>query len=287
MTPVADARLAAELAERAGDLLLRIRGEERGSDLGRIGDQRSNALLLAGLAEARPGDAVLSEESADTPERLEAQRVWIIDPLDGTREFSMPGRSDWAVHVALWESGLGLTAGAVAEPALGAVHASDGMSVDRSDLTRGARGARDSAGGASAASGAVGSSDAGATADGSSEGRRSYGRRPLILVSDSRPPPFAEAVADAVGADVAPMGSAGAKAMAVLRGDADAYLHAGGQWEWDSAAPVAVVTAAGLHASRLDGSVLAYNQPHPYLPDLLICRADLAEALLHAIAVAA
>jgi 3'(2'), 5'-bisphosphate nucleotidase len=248
--PAADAALAAELARRAGDLLLQIRAEERGRDLGRIGDQRSNGLLLGALAEARPGDAVLSEESADSPERLEAQRVWIIDPLDGTREFSMPGRPDWAVHVALWESGRGLTAGAVAEPALGAVYASDGGAGIRPG------------------------------------GPRPGGGRPVILVSDSRPPAFAPAVADAVGADVATMGSAGAKAMAVLRGDADAYLHAGGQWEWDSAAPVAVVTAAGLHASRIDGSPLAYNQPHPYLPDLLICRADLAESLLQAIAVA-
>jgi len=259
VTPDTDARLAADLAERAGDLLLQIRSGEPGSDLGRTGDQRANALLLAGLAEARPGDAVLSEESADSPARLEAQRVWIIDPLDGTREFSMPSRSDWAVHVALWESGLGLIAGAVAEPALGVVHASDRVSVSRAGRPP-------------------------ATADGPTEGRRRNDPRPRILVSDSRPPPFAAAVAEAVGADVAPMGSAGAKAMAVLRGDADAYLHAGGQWEWDSAAPVAVVTAAGFHASRIDGSPLAYNQPHPYLPDLLICRADLAEVLLEAIA---
>jgi 3'(2'), 5'-bisphosphate nucleotidase len=267
VTPAADARLAAELAQRAGDLLLQIRSGEPGGDLGRTGDQRSNALLLEGLAEARPGDAVLSEESADSPARLEARRVWIIDPLDGTREFSMPGRSDWAVHVALWESGRGLIAGAVAEPAIGAVHSTDRVSLDRSAPTGGDR-------------------SAGATADQSTEGRRRHDGRPLILVSDSRPPPFAPAVAEAVGADVAPMGSAGAKAMAVLRGDADAYLHAGGQWEWDSAAPVAVVTAAGLHASRIDGSPLVYNQPHPYLPDLLICRADLAEVLLQAIGAA-
>jgi 3'(2'), 5'-bisphosphate nucleotidase len=266
VTPDADARLAADLARRAGELLLQIRSGEPGRDLGRTGDQQSNALLLEGLAEARPGDAVLSEESVDSPARLEAERVWIIDPLDGTREFSMPGRSDWAVHVALWESGLGLTAGAVAEPALGAVHASHRVSVDGSSSTGADR-------------------NAGGRAGVSTGGRRRHGTRPLMLVSDSRPPPFAAAVAAAVGADVAPMGSAGAKAMAVLRGDADAYSHAGGQWEWDSAAPVAVVTAAGLHASRIDGSPLVYNQPHPYLPDLLICRADLAEVLLPAIAI--
>jgi 3'(2'), 5'-bisphosphate nucleotidase len=247
---ITDARLAADLAGRAGELLLRIRGEEWGSELGRIGDQRSNALILAALAEARPGDAVLSEESADSPERLTAPRVWIIDPLDGTREFSMADRSDWAVHVALWEAGSGLTAGAVAQPALGMIHASNGVAGSRAGGQEGAR------------------------------------RKLTILVSDSRPPAFAAEVANAVGADVTTMGSAGAKAMAVLRGDADAYLHAGGQWEWDSAAPAAVVTAAGLHASRIDGSPLVYNQPHPYLPDLLICRPDLAGDLLAAIALA-
>ncbi len=160
----------------------------------------------------------------------------------------MAGRSDWAVHVALWQAGSGLTAGAVAQPALGVIHASDGVGGSRAGGAAGAR------------------------------------RKPTILVSDSRPPAFAAEVANSVGADLATMGSAGAKAMAVLRGDADAYLHAGGQWEWDSAAPVAVVTAAGLHASRIDGSPLLYNQPHPYLPDLLICRADLADQLLAAIA---
>ena len=259
MTGSSDARLAADLAQRAGDLLLRIRAEEHGPELGRIGDKRSNELILAGLAEARPDDAVLSEESADDPVRLQARRVWIIDPLDGTREFSMPPRADWAVHVALWEAGSGLTAGAVAEPALGVVHASDGMG---------------SGGGAPGAARQAG------VARGSGQERK----KPVILVSDSRPPAFAPAVADAVGAEIASLGSAGAKAMTVLRGDADAYLHAGGQWEWDSAAPVAVVAAAGLHASRIDGSPLVYNEPHPYLPDLLICRADLASDLLAAIA---
>jgi 3'(2'), 5'-bisphosphate nucleotidase len=258
MSAGTDARLAADLAERAGELLLRIRAEEPGPELGRIGDQRSNELILGGLAAARPDDAVLSEESADDPVRLQAQRVWIIDPLDGTREFSMPPRADWAVHVALWEAGSGLTAGAVAEPALGVVHASDRMGSGRV-LSGSARPA-------------------------GLAGARRERKKPLILVSDSRPPAFAPAVADAVGAEIASLGSAGAKAMTVWRGDADAYLHAGGQWEWDSAAPVAVVAAAGLHTSRIDGSPLIYNQPHPYLPDLLICRADLAPDLLAAIA---
>ncbi len=240
-----DARLAAELAERAGELLLRLRASSglSGKELGKRGDEESNELLLRELADERPGDAVLSEESLDSPARLSAQRVWIIDPLDGTREYGMPARDDWAVHVALWQVGAGISAAAVAQPSLGTVYASDDVALGASSRSR-----------------------------------------PRLLVSDSRPPVFAAAVAEALEADLAPMGSAGAKAMAVVRGDADAYLHAGGQWEWDSAAPVGVALAAGLHASRVDGGPLEYNRAHPYLPDLLICRAALADPLLAAIA---
>jgi 3'(2'), 5'-bisphosphate nucleotidase len=240
-----DARVAADLARQAGDLLLTLRSASglTGKDLGKRGDAASNSLLLRELAEVRPGDAVLSEESADSADRLSADRVWIIDPLDGTREYGMPGRPDWAVHVALWQKGAGIAAAAVAQPALDTVYASD--------TTRATRRPRP---------------------------------RPVFLVSDSRPPEWAVPVAEKLGADLAPMGSAGAKAMAVVRGDADAYLHGGGQWEWDSAAPVGVALAAGLHASRIDGSELAYNSEHPYLPDLLICRADLADDLLREIA---
>lgn len=240
-----DARLAAAIAEEAGQLLLHVRSSGlTGKELGRAGDARSNALILERLASDRPEDAVLSEESADSPARLEAQRVWIVDPLDGTREFGLDGRSDWAVHVALWERSGGITAAAVAQPVLGEVYASD---------------------------------------EASSSPRAGANAPPVVLVSDSRPPVFAEAVAGAVGGVVKPMGSAGAKAMAVLRGEADAYLHAGGQWEWDSAAPVGVLLAAGFHASRIDGTALEYNQPHPYLPDLLISRPDLAPGLLAAL----
>jgi 3'(2'), 5'-bisphosphate nucleotidase len=242
---LSDARLAADLAGQAGALLLALRHASglSGKELGRRGDADSNTLLLRELAEARPHDAVLSEESADSPARLTAERVWIIDPLDGTREYGMPGRDDWAVHVALWQAGSGITAAAVAQPSLDAVYASDAVQA----------------------------------------GTRPRPRR-RFLVSDSRPPAFAPAVAEALAAELAPMGSAGAKAMAVVRGEADAYLHAGGQWEWDSAAPVGVVRAAGLHASRIDGSPLRYNAEHPYLPDLVICRADLADDLLGEIA---
>ncbi|QBJ97951.1 3'(2'),5'-bisphosphate nucleotidase CysQ [Rhodococcus sp. ABRD24] len=247
-----DADFAAELATRAGELLVELRSRALGEaplekaaakELSRRGDKAANALLLERLAAQRPDDAVLSEESADDAARLGNPRVWIIDPLDGSREYGLAGRTDWAVHVALWERGAGIVAAAVAQPARGEVYVSGRDRAVSSDRAR-----------------------------------------PLILVSDSRPPEFIGALAERVGADVAPMGSAGAKAMAVLRGEADAYVHAGGQWEWDSAAPVGVALAAGLHCSRIDGTPLQYNEVHPYLPDVLICRRDLAVPLLAGIA---
>lgn len=247
-----DAQLAAEMAARAGELLLDLRSRALGSaplpkeaarELSRRGDTDANAVLLRMLADHRPGDAVLSEESADDAARLDADRVWILDPLDGSREYGLPGRTDWAVHVALWERGAGVTAAAVAQPAYGRVYRSDTAAAVCGDRPR-----------------------------------------PRILVSEGRPPEFAGPLADRVDGDLTPMGSAGAKAMAVLRGEADAYVHAGGQWEWDSAAPVGVALAAGLHCSRIDGSRLEYNASHPYLPDLLICRPDLAPSLLAGIA---
>ena len=243
-----DAELAADLAEEAGRLLLEVR-REIGHDwppaLGDAGDVRANALLLSRLREERPGDAVLSEEAHDDLTRLRADRVWIIDPLDGTREFSMPRREDWAVHVALWQRGDGggtITDAAVALPALGEVHRSD---------TAVAPPAPDSG--------------------------------PIrITASSNRPPAVLWQLRDRLDIEFLRIGSAGAKAMAVLRGDADAYIHAGGQWEWDSAAPAGVLQAAGLHATRLDGSPLRYNRPDPYLPDLLMCRPQIAGLLLDA-----
>ncbi|KOV80131.1 3'(2'),5'-bisphosphate nucleotidase CysQ [Nocardia sp. NRRL S-836] len=239
---VSDVELAATLAARSGQLLQELReGPLRGDELGKAGDEQSHEALMTALARARPSDAVLSEEGDDDPRRLGADRVWIIDPLDGTREYALPGHSDWAVHVALWQRGHGITDAAVAQPALDAVYTSSATTAAER-------------------------------------------RGPLrILVSGSRPPAFADAVSAELDAELVPMGSAGAKAMAVVRGEADVYLHAGGQWEWDSAAPVGVALAAGLHASRVDGSPLEYNQPKPYLPDLLICSPRHAEAVLSAV----
>jgi 3'(2'), 5'-bisphosphate nucleotidase len=243
----ADHALAADLARRAGELLLELRATHHpGADptpLRKAGDQRSNELLLAGLHEAVPDDAVLSEESKDDPARLHATRVWIIDPLDGTREFGEPPRTDWAVHVALTIGGRPV-AGAVALPAL--------------DLVLG--------------------SDPPASLAAPSEG-------PVrLVVSRTRPPKAATFLADRLDAQLIEMGSAGAKAMAVVRGEVDVYVHSGGQYEWDSCAPVAVASAAGCHCSRIDGSPLRYNNEDPYLPDLLICRPELAERVLDALA---
>jgi 3'(2'), 5'-bisphosphate nucleotidase len=237
-----DDRLAADLAAEAGELLLALRAGGGDADaLRKAGDQRSHELLAARLAALRPADAVLSEEGLDDPARLEASRVWIVDPLDGTREFGEPGRTDWAVHVALWERGT-LTAGAVALPAQGRVLSTAEPPAASPPPAPGA---------------------------------------PVrAVVSRTRPPAFLAQLAEHVPLELIPLGSAGAKAAAVISGEADAYLHSGGQYEWDSAAPVAVAVAAGLHASRLDGSPLAYNQADPWLPDILICPEGLAGPLL-------
>jgi 3'(2'), 5'-bisphosphate nucleotidase len=256
-----DDRLARDLAAEAGRQLLVLRAA--GGDpsvLRKAGDLLSHEFLAGELARLRPGDAVLSEEGRDDHARLSASRVWIVDPLDGTREFGEAGRTDWAVHVALWERGE-LTAGAVALPAQGKVLST----AEPVMATAGAPG--DWAGPPAEA-------QAAATA---------LPRNLRFVVSRTRPPAFIQALADQAGAVLLPLGSAGAKAAAVICGDADAYIHSGGQYEWDSAAPVAVARAAGLHASRIDGSRLAYNQEHPSLPDILICLAPLAGPLLGAI----
>ncbi|HLI01935.1 MAG TPA: 3'(2'),5'-bisphosphate nucleotidase CysQ [Acidimicrobiales bacterium] len=277
MTEPDDVKVAAELAAEAADLLVGLRKESfdaglSAREVGDRGDRESNRLLLDGLARLRPADAVLSEEAVDDPRRLEADRVWIIDPLDGTREYSEEGRPDWAVHVALWERGAEITAAAVALPALGSV------------LTSAA-----SAGGPTGT--AAPGPEAPTAASGPEAGNKAILDPPpppadgplRVVVSRSRPPAWLDALGRRLDLQLIPMGSAGFKAMAVLRGEADVYLHSGGQYEWDSAAPVGVLHAAGLHASRLDGSPLLYNQPSPYLPDLLVCRSSLLSPLLAAL----
>ncbi|MEU1587158.1 inositol monophosphatase family protein [Micromonospora sp. NPDC005710] len=267
--PMIDGAFARWLASRAGQALLDLRTEMGFADGGALksaGDKVSHDLIRTELAKWRPGDAVLSEEdegsrlawaaevNTGAVSRLNADRVWIIDPLDGTREFSEEGRSDWAVHVALWArnapSPHGLVAGAVGLPAQDRVLGTDyppaypPMTVEAA--TAGERKIR-------------------------------------LAASRSRPPVFLTDLAEDVGAHLVPMGSAGAKIAAVVTGEVDAYIHAGGQYEWDSAAPVAVATATGLHASRIDGSALRYNEADPRLPDLLVCREDLATRLLAAL----
>ena len=244
----ADHALAVRAADEAGRLLLRLRADLMEAGLhpmyiGDEGDLRAHDLLVELLArEAPAGDAILSEEGRDDLQRLTTDRVWIIDPVDGTREFSERGRADWAVHVALAIGGT-VVAGAVALPARGIT---------------------------------LGTSPAPPRA-------APRAGPPRILVSRSRPSYHARLIHDALGGTLLPLGSAGAKAMAVVLGEADIYAHAGGQYEWDNAAPAAVALAAGLHASRLDGSPLRYNRRDPWQPDLLICRADLADDSLRAV----
>jgi 3'(2'), 5'-bisphosphate nucleotidase len=237
-----DADLAAHLAEQAGRILLQVRasGMFTGKALGQAGDKTANEFLCHALREQRPDDGLLSEESKDTPERLSKSRVWIIDPVDGTREYGEE-RTDWAVHVALAIDGVPAI-GAVALPGIGLV-----LRTDKPQVVPPVPG------------------------------------RLRMIVSRTRPAAEAVRVAGKLGAELVEMGSAGAKAMAVIRGEADIYLHTGGQYEWDSCAPAAVALAHGLHASRVDGSPLVYNQRDVSMPDLLICRKEHAQAVLEAI----
>ncbi len=239
-----DVEVAAAAARAAAAVLTGLREEGRltGRALGDAGDAAAQAAIAGVLAEQRTDDAVFSEEAVDDRRRLTADRVWIVDPLDGTREYGEAPRPDWAVHVALWAAGE-LTAAAVALPALGEVLVTDPAPVVPPP----------------------------------------GGGRPRIAVSRSRPPAVAATAAAALDAELVPMGSAGWKVTAVVRGEADAYVHAGGMYQWDSAAPVAVARAAGLTAVRLDGSALFYNGPDAWLPDLLVCRPELADRLLAAV----
>ncbi len=237
-----DSALAAHLAEIAGKLLLQVRDSGLLSlkALGKAGDQTANQFLIHAITEQRPDDGLLSEESKDTDARLSKSRVWIIDPVDGTREYG-EGRTDWAVHVALAINGAPVI-GAVALPGLGIVLRSD----QPTEIPAAQKKLR-------------------------------------MVISRTRPAAETLTVANALGAECIPMGSAGAKAMAVVRGEADIYLHNGGQYEWDNCAPAAVAAAFGLHVSRIDGSALVYNQADTYIPDLLICRKEHAQSVLNAL----
>ena len=241
--PTDDVAVAVTAARAAAEVLLGLRGQGlTGRPLGDAGDAAAQRAILDVLTPARPDDIVFSEEAADDRRRLTADRVWIVDPLDGTREYGELGRHDWTVHVALWSAG-DLIAAAVALPALGEVL------VTEPPVTVPAR------------------------ADGPVR----------VAVSRTRPPAVADAVAAALDGVLVPIGSAGYKAVAVARGEVDAYLHAGGMYQWDSAAPVAVARAAGLTTCRLDGTPLVYNEPDPSLPDLVVCRPELADRILAAV----
>jgi len=236
MITLTDHQVASDLATAAGELLLELRTTGlAGSALKDAGDREAHEFLMAELARLRPEDGVLSEEGKADPARLSMSRVWIVDPLDGTREYSEPPRADWAVHVALCVDGVA-TIGAVALPAMGRTLSTG---FDLPVLAP-------------------------------------YDGKPRLAVSRTRPAKQAEALAARLDGELVPMGSAGAKAMAVVTGDIEIYAHSGGQYEWDSAAPVAVAAAAGLHVSRIDGSPLVYNREDPYLPDLLVCRPEYA-----------
>lgn len=238
-----DAELAAHLAEQAGKILLQVRasGMFEGKALGKAGDQTANQFLVHALRAQRPDDGLLSEESKDTEERLAKSRVWIVDPVDGTREYGEE-RTDWAVHVALAIDGKPVI-GAVALPGLDLV-----LRTDQPQALPAAA------------------------------------PKPRLVVSRTRPAAEAVEVAERIGGELVAMGSAGAKAMAVVRGEAEIYLHSGGQYEWDSCAPAAVAQAYGLHCSRIDSSPLVYNQADTYMPDLLICRPEWAERVLREVA---
>lgn len=243
ISDMSDAELAAHLAHHAGQILLQVRdsGVFEGKALGKAGDATANEFLCHALRAARPDDGLLSEEEKDNADRLKQSRVWIVDPVDGTREYG-EARTDWAVHVALSVDGKPAI-GAVALPGLGEVLRTDHPAALPQAVAT-----------------------------------------PRLVVSRTRPAKEAVAVADALGGELVPMGSAGAKAMAVVRGEAEIYLHTGGQYEWDSCAPAAVAAAHGLHCSRVDGSPLLYNNAETYMPDLLICRSEWADKVLELVA---
>lgn len=242
-----DQQIASRIARETGNMLVALRNNLANEavsywDLKDEGDWAAHRFIIESLRASRPDDVILSEEAADDRARLNSDRVWIIDPIDGTNEFAEPPRHDWAIHIALWERG-NLVAGSVSLPALGLTFDADPPPVVPPAVRQ----------------------------------------RPVLVTSRTRNPYCAVIVAHALECDVGRLGSAGAKAMAVVMGEADIYVHDGGMYQWDSAAPAAVALAAGLHVSRIDGSPLVYNEPSLWLPDILVCRPELAERALEAL----
>jgi 3'(2'), 5'-bisphosphate nucleotidase len=282
-----DHALAADLAERAGRLLLDLRA--KGGDptaLRAAGDRQSHEFLMAELARARPGDAVLSEEGLDDKARLTADRVWIVDPLDGTREFGEPGRSDWAVHVALWARAAPASEGRWPEPETASAAAEKPSETSPASALPGQwpETSHAAAGPGDLIAGAVALPAQNRVLSTAAPLTIPADERPLrLVVSRSRASTLVKDVAAGLNAELVPCGSAGAKAATVVLGENDAYLHSGGFYEWDTAAPVAVARASGFHVSRIDGSPVFYNREDPLLPDILVCRPAIAPALLNAI----
>lgn len=254
-----DAELARTVAQGAGQLLLELResyGEiepddkERANALRKEGDRASHEYIAAALSAARPDDAVLSEEGADSDVRLSASRVWIVDPLDGTYEYGQ-NRADFAVHIVLWntEGQARLEAGVVDLPAQGLTRSVLDLDPQLGELPT---------------------------------------NRPIrIVASRSRPPAtlaqtvhhlsgsLSEAGITHEGVEVVDVGSVGAKVNEILSGRAEAYIHDTGFYEWDVAAPLNVAHHYGLHAEHIDGQPVVFNQMPPYVNNLVVARADL------------
>lgn len=255
-----DHELAAELAAAAGRQLLELRAQYSVPDeaaaraLAKLADQLANDWLLQQLAELRPDDAVLSEEAEDDLARVQAQRVWIIDPVDGTYEFARR-LADFAVHVALWDNSAGsFTAAAVAVPDHGAVWATDSAAAaiesDRTQLT-------------------VVSS--------------TREPKPVLAKLQVELSNIAAALGYA-GVEFRTLGSVGGKVHQLLAGHADVYLSTTGFWEWDAAAPAAVAQQQGFQVTDLQGAALRFNQVPPRVSSFVVAKPQLHEFVINALA---
>ena len=253
-----DLAFAMEAARSAGKrgLGLREAGRWEGKTLADIGDQAADGFLQGFVRGRYPEDGLLSEETADSPERLGRERTWIVDPLDGTKEYSQ-GRADWAVHVALTVGGTCALA-AVALPSEGRVLW--GVALEGQE-----RGGDD--GGGTLVSGASESPS-----------------KPRVMVSRSHTPPWVETFAGSLGATLVPCGSAGFKVSRLLAGEGDIYVHKIGLKECDTCAPETVARALGWHVCRLRGEEHRYNRADPKNHELVVCRPTWRDRVLEAIA---